>query len=72
MSIWASVDKKLCELVTRLARAGYHHTLDAGFLFLGDEEDLCGHDLAKLLLEFKDKAKVIAEIKCIPNGEVIQ
>ena len=47
MELWASesTDERLCELVTRLSRAGYRHTLEVKFPF---EDRLCKDDLAKL------------------------
>ena len=56
--LWASTDKQLCELVTRLGRAGYRHTLEVEFRLycLGEGK------WSTLLPEFRDRLRGVVTV----------
>ena len=62
--LWASTDKQLCELVTRLGRAGYRHTLEVEFRLCGG---LSKDKWSTLLPEFRDRLKgvvIVVKVAC--------
>jgi len=60
MNVWASADELLCELVARLGRTGYHHTLEVELRLIEAERGFSEHDvdLAKVLPEFRERGIV--------------
>ena len=49
------IDGQLCELVARLGRAGYHHTLEVELRLPEIGEDMGKYDFRKFLPEFREK-----------------
>ena len=58
MELGAPADDHLCELVDRLRRIGYRHTLEAKLLFELAEDDVSGIDFTAFLPRFREKGVV--------------
>jgi len=55
---WASIDKQLCELVARLGRMGYRHTLEVEVQFTEIDYDPGKYEFTQFLPEFREKGVV--------------
>ena len=58
MELGAPADDQLCELVDRLQRMGYRHTLEAKLRFKLAEDDVSGIDPTAFLPRFREKGVV--------------
>lgn len=61
MEVWPPLDKLLCELVARLGKAGYHHTLEVELrpTEVGSRSPRQWEiDLTRVLPEFREKGVV--------------
>lgn len=65
--LWTWVDGQLCELVTRLDRAGYRHTLEVEFQLHEGGDHIRKDDLTKLFPEFRDKFKGVVNVVDAPD-----
>jgi len=55
---WASIDKQLCELVTRLGAAGYRHTLEVEVRLTELNDDRRRYKFTEFLPEFRENGVV--------------
>lgn len=56
--VWASIDKRLCDLVDRLRAMGHRYTLEAELRLIHSLGDLDKHDFTKVLPGFREKGIV--------------
>jgi len=55
---WAMIDKQLCELVARLGRTGYRHTLEVEVQFTEVDHDPGKYEFTEFLPEFRERGVV--------------
>lgn len=68
-SVWASIDKQLCELAARLAGKGRCQTLEVELRFSRGEIDLREHTLARFLPEFRSRVKGVVNFTYISSDQ---
>lgn len=69
VGVWTSIDKWLCELVARLGRTGYRHTLEVEVRLTEIGDGLSEHDFTRFFPEFREKG--VTTIIDADRGELV-